>query len=310
VTFLSHQDNVGSNLWWLKETKGFTNHDKCILSFFKIVYLGTRFLLKITLGKERTNSIYKERGINFKEFFYKSVNFLRLRNFMLLEIGVPKYDYKVCCPLNEEVFGMMTKHEDEIIERFSPREGDIVIDIGAYMGQYTIISSRRVGANGKVVAIEAHQGNFEMLNRNIKLNKLTNVIALNYAVYSKQTKLKLYLSDEALGYAGIHSIILERVREIAKKFVEVDANTVDKVLHQNGINAVNWMKIDVEGAELEVLKGAHNILSNSKDISILIEIHSMSCLYKPIMELLNSYNFKMEFEKSYEWGDMHVIVRK
>jgi len=57
VTSLSHQDNVGSNLWWLKETKGFTNHDKCILSFLKIVYLGTRFLLKITLGKERTNSI-------------------------------------------------------------------------------------------------------------------------------------------------------------------------------------------------------------------------------------------------------------
>jgi Methyltransferase FkbM domain len=71
-------------------------------------------------------------------------------------------------------------------------------------------------------------------------------------------------------------------------------NTLDYLLHQNGINAVNWMKIDGEGAELEVLKGAHNILSNSKDISILIEIRGISRIYKPIMELLNSYNFKME----------------
>ena len=93
----------------------------------------------------------------------------------------------------------MTIHEDEIIEHFTPKQGDIVVDIGAHMGRYTIISSKRVGTNGKVIAIEAHPGNFEMLNRNIKLNQLTNVIPLNYAVYSKETKIKLYLPDEESG---------------------------------------------------------------------------------------------------------------
>jgi hypothetical protein len=88
------------------------------------------------------------------------------------------------------------------------------------------------------------------------------------------------------------------------------------VLQQNGIKQVNWIKIDVEGAELEVLRGAHNILSNSKDISILIEIHGVSHLYKPIMELLNSYNFKVEFEKSFRYqrqnmrGAKNVLLRK
>src|SRR5437763_1822635 len=82
---------------------------------------------------------------------------------------------------------------DDIIELFLPKDGDIVVDIGAHIGLYTIISSKRVGFNGKVIAIEAHPENFEILNRNIQLNQLTNVIALNYAVYSEEERLKLYL---------------------------------------------------------------------------------------------------------------------
>jgi predicted RNA methylase len=101
---------------------------------------------------------------------------------MLLKIAVPKYNYKVYCRVNKEDFVILTRHEDEIIEHFSPKKGDIVIDVGAHMGRYTIIASKRVGENGKVVAIEAHPGNYEMLKRNIKLNKLTNIIPLNFAV--------------------------------------------------------------------------------------------------------------------------------
>jgi hypothetical protein len=76
---------------------------------------------------------------------------------------------------------------------------------------------------------------------------------------------------------------------------------------------INWIKIDVEGAEFEVLKGATNILSNSKDIALLIEIHNLkdnTNLYRPIIEFLKLYNFKIEFEKTYDGGEKHIIVRK
>jgi hypothetical protein len=85
---------------------------------------------------------------------------------------------------------------------------------------------------------------------------------------------------------------------------------LDKILDENKIpvNKVNWMKIDVEGAELEVLKGAHNILSKAKNITLIIEIHS-SELYKSIVKFLDFYNFKIEFEKGGgEWR--HIITRK
>ena len=304
--------------WLLKEPVGVMPIlDKWILFFLKIIYLGIRFSVKIALGKKRRDRLYVKRGIHFNDsfgpsfyfmsFLYKVIKFLRLGNPVSLKISVPKYNYKVLCPIKKEEIINMTIREDDIIEHFTPKQGDIVIDIGANIGRYTIISSKRVGTKGKVVAIEAHPGNFEILNRNIKLNQLTNIIPLNYAAYSKETKIKLYVPDEESGYTIYHTL-MERT---GKKFVEVNANTLDYLLQLNEIRQeeVNWIKIDVEGAEFEVLKGATNVLSKSKDIALLIEVHGPDN-YRPLVEFLSSYNFKIEFEKTYETGDKHIILRK
>src|ERR687890_1360890 len=312
-TTLSNQDSIGSDSWWLMETKGATISDKFYLSFLKIIYRGIRFSFRIALGKKRTDMFYTKRGINFKDFLYRSIKFLKIGDPLMLEIYVSKHNYNIYCPLNKEDFIVMTRHEDDIIERFLPKQGDIVVDIGAHMGRYTIIGAKRVGAQGKVVAIEAHPGNFEMLNRNIKLNQLTNVIPLNYAVYSKETKIKLYLPSGESGFTKYNTIMSDWVNT-KDKFVEVNANTLDYLLQSKGIREeeVNWIKIDVEGAEFEVLKGAHNVLSKSKDIVLLMELHGPPDVYRPkVQELVNLYNFKIELEKSYEEnGSMHIIVQK
>jgi FkbM family methyltransferase len=295
--------------WLLKETKGVTLLDKSILLFLKIIYLASRVSIRIVLGKKRTDRLYIKRNIGFNSFLYKSLKFFGVGNSMLLKVSVPKYNYKFYCRVNNEDYTFMTGHEDEIEEHFTPKGGDTVVDVGAHAGHYTLISSKRVGANGKIVAIEADPSNFEILNRNIKLNKLTNIIPLNYAAYSKQTKIKLYLPVEESGFSIYNTIMVNRAKP-EEKFIEVNANTLDYLLQQNGINEVNWIKIDVEGAEFEVLKGAHNILSNSKDIALLIEIHGKDN-YKPVLEFLNRYSFKIEFERSNENGDWrHVIARR
>src|SRR5919107_702943 len=299
--------------WFIKNSEGITIFDKCILFVLKIIYLGLRILVRLVLGKKRRDRLYVERGLDFGVFWYKSFKFLRPGNSSLLKFKVPKYNYEFYCRVNKDDFKIMTIHEDDIIEHFTPKQGDIVVDIGAHIGLYTIISSKRVGANGKVVAIEADPGNFEMLNRNIKLNKLANVIPLNYAVYSKETKIKLYLPSGESGFTKYNTIMSDWVN-IKDKFVEVNANTLDYLLQSKGIREeeVNWIKIDVEGAEFEVLKGAHNVLSKSKDIALLMELHGPPDVYRPkVQELVNLYNFKIELEKSYEEnGSMHIIVQK
>jgi FkbM family methyltransferase len=306
--------------------------DKVVVFLHKISYLGLylilRFLLRIVLGRKRRNKIFGKTGIHFHyeydiipslsiiKFFYPLVRHLRLenKNPFLLKIKISKYDYKAYCPINKDDLINMTIREDEIIDHFRPKEKDIVVDIGAHIGRYTIISSKRIGPNGKVVAIEADPANFEMLNRNVNLNKLTNVTSLNYAVYSNQTKLKLYLPGKQSGFTIYNTIMVNRGKHQGK-FIEVNGNTLDNLLEQNKINFanINWIKIDVEGAEFEVLKGAQNVLSKSNDIAILIEIHNSqngTNLYRPIIEFLNRYNFRIVYEKIHDGGERHVIVRK
>jgi FkbM family methyltransferase len=305
---------MGNVISWLKESEGLTISDKLLVFFVKVIYVNFRIILRIALGKERRDRLYREHGLDSGDFLYKAVKFFRPRS-KLLKFKVPKYNYKFYCRTNKDDFVVMTIREDEIIERFTPKQGDIVIDIGAHIGRYTIISSKRVGTNGKVVAIEADPDNYEMLNRNIQLNQLTNIITLNYAIYSKETKIKLYRPEEELGHTIYNTtMVLDRAK-VNEKFVEVNADTLDNLLQENGIEQqqVNWIKIDVEGAEFEVLKGATTILSKSKDIALLIEVHKLRggvTFYRPILEFLNSFNFKIEFEKTYDSGEKHIIARK
>jgi FkbM family methyltransferase len=314
--------------WPLKEPvfRVWPTADRCILFILKIFYLGLNVFFRIFLGKKRSDHsymlmrirsiIYISPSLSSFRCLYKVRNILGFSDTPLAKISVPKYGYKFYCPINinKDDFINMTVREEKIIEHFHPRRGDIVVDVGAHMGRYTLIAAKRVGLNGKVIAIEANPDNFEMLNRNVKLNQLTNVTSLNCAVYSQETKIKLYLAGEGLGQTIYNTVMAERANEGKEKFVEINANTLNHLLHSQGISEVNWIKIDVEGAEYEVLKGASNIISRSKEISLLIEVHKLagnnSTLYEPIIQFLSLYNLKIDFEKTYASGEKHVIARK
>ena len=308
--------------------------DKIMNFFLKVIYIIMRILFRIILRKKRRenlqfyiklSNIYK---VNFSfylcMFFYKIKRFLRLDNPNLIKIYVPKYQYKAYCPATVDDFINMTTREQEIIEHFNPKKNDTVVDIGAHLGRYALISSNRVGDEGKVITIEANPLVFEQLKKNLDLNKITNTICLNYAVYSEKTKLKLFVRKEEstnTEYSLRNTVMVDRDKLMverskdAERILEVNADTLDNLLDLNDIKqeSVNWIKIDVEGAEYEVLKGATNVLSKTTDIALLIEIHEIGdgkTLYQPIMDLLNNYNFKKEFEKVYDNGEMHIIVHK
>jgi|SRR5688572_12724575 len=298
--------------------------DKVMNLFIKIIYIILRILFIVTLGKKRreNSQFYIKFGsivnINFSfylfMFLYKVIRLLRLGNPNLITLYVPKYKYKVYCPATIDDFVNMTTREQEIIEHFNPKKNDTVVDIGAHLGRYSLISAKRVDNGGKVISIEANPLVLERLKKNLELNELTNTTSLNYAVFSEKTKIKLFFPKEGLKNTIYNTIISERSIN-SERFVEVNADTLDNILSSTQINPdkVKWIKIDVEGAELEVLKGAPNVLSKSKDISLLIEIHQIGdgqTLYQPIMDLLNNYNFKKEFEKIHPTGERHLIVRK
>jgi FkbM family methyltransferase len=333
----NENESKGTLSWIFEEPVAYTIPsfrllDNTISKISRIIYILVRILLRMTIGKDRRNrmNIFNRISANidtsfsflFLIFIYRIVRLLGLGNPSLIKIYVPKYKYKVYCPATELDYILMTKREDDILEHFHPNKNDVVIDVGAHLGRYTFVSSNRVGKDGKVIAIEANPIVFETLKKNVELNQSMNVMCLNYTVYSEKTKMKLFLLDESndTTYQSCNTIIEDRYKlsyttPKAEKCIEVNTNTLDNILPSIGIRTedVKWIKIDVEGAEYQVLKGSQNILSKSKDIALLVEIHNISedrnnC--HSIMNFLKNYGFITEFEKIYENGERHVVFRK
>jgi FkbM family methyltransferase len=287
--------------------------DACTLPILRSSYITLRLLLRVLLGRRRRNQIHFLRKFwleNSSPSYMLMTHLHRVlhrnNDVHLLKIHVPKYHYQYFCRIGKGDF--LPGHEGHIVGRFTPKEGDTVIDIGAHIGRYTITSSKQVGKNGKVVAIEADPDNFQLLKRNIALNKLTNVLPLNYAIFSARTKMKLYEQSASAKY---NSLMLARAAR-TKNYVEVEADTLDSILKLNEVNQVNWIKIDVEGAEFEVLKGSTKTLS-SKNVSLLIEIHNIEdpSHYDNIVDFLKYHNYEITFEQRYDdSGESHVICRK
>ena len=288
-------------LSWLFEgpsayTINFKAIDKAFSIIIRFFYIIIRIFLRISIGKGKRNNLkfyqklYQYANFSFSfymfMFFYKLINTLRLGNPTLIKIYVPKFNYKVYCPATIDDFINMTTREQEILEHFNPKENDTVIDIGAHLGRYALISANRVGNQGKVITIEANPLVFEKLKKNLELNKVTNTTPLNYAVFSNKTKINLFVREEEstnTEYSLRNTVMVDREKLMleksknAERVVEVNADTLDNILDSSGVKQdnVNWIKIDVEGAELEVLKGATNVLAKSKDITLLVEIHNI-----------------------------------
>lgn len=319
----SDLEYIGSDAWWLKEVSGARIFDKAVINLLKAAYLGTRLSLRILFGRAKRDALFTCKQINFKDFLSNSIRLFHLdggKLLLLLEIPAHhnSYGYKACCPLNKEDFVVMTKHEDDVLHQiFRPKEGDIVVDVGAHMGRYTLMAAKSIGQYGKVLAVEAHPYNYKLLCKNIKLNELLNTVTLNCAAFSEEiSKLRLYLPDEQLGYTMHHSLmsgyLASKYHDAAeKRYIEVEAHTLDHLLESAQIkhDQVNWIKIDVEGAEYEVLRGCSQILTSSKDISLLVEVHGNET-YRPLVELLQSYDFGIELEKIYDNGEKHILAKK
>jgi FkbM family methyltransferase len=313
----------------LVDSSGLTLKDKLLFSILKMYYRGLRLKARglrkarLALGDKERKNLPSPSKVHFLDLMAKFVG----QGNMIVE--VPKYGYKSYCRTWFKFHDLiiMTVHEDDILQLFRPTKGDIVVDVGACLGRYTLTSSNLVSENGRVVAIEGDPSHYEILNKNLKLNKVSNVTAINCMVGSEDMHL-IVGSEHNYLILGSKDMLANYQDNSYREFDEtgtaqigntiVHLNTLDNLLiKEHGISEINWMKIDVEGAELEVLKGAQNILSNSKRIKLLIEIHGVNNLYKPIVELLNSYNFKIIFEKdelSYRIEDRigakYIIAKK
>jgi len=158
--------------------------------------------------------------------------------------------------------------EAPVCEFFRPSEGDIVIDVGAYVGFHTIMAARAVGPAGLVVAIEPHPENFMSLMSNVRLNRFSDVICLRCAAWHEDGYIVLRESVWSYGHKALPKAM--------GKGVLVRARRLDDVADELGLKEVNWVKIGVNGAEPSVIDGMLGILDRNRGkLKLIIEAHSL-----------------------------------
>jgi FkbM family methyltransferase len=155
-----------------------------------------------------------------------------------------------------------------IVDTVSP--GMIVLDIGGHIGFYTLLMSRLVGETGKVYSFEPFPRNLQLLQENIELNKIQNVQVIPSAV-SDMTGMVSLLIDGDHDLPGRSSLVYRSGK--SESSMEVETTSIDDVM-ANIEHSIDFMKIDVEGAEDLVLKGALKTIQKHHPI-ILVELHQM-----------------------------------
>jgi FkbM family methyltransferase len=146
-----------------------------------------------------------------------------------------------------------------LAKRLSP--GSVAIDVGAHIGYFTVLMARLVGRQGRVYAVEPAQDNLSFLHRNVKQNRLDNVTVVPCAAGRDSTVRALRLGTNSDGY-GFYTPLKETIRTVPTAQVRLDE------LVQGPVDLI---KIDVEGAEFEVLEGTANLLRHNPNLSLIVE---------------------------------------
>jgi FkbM family methyltransferase len=144
------------------------------------------------------------------------------------------------------------------------KKGNIVVDIGAHIGYYSLLASNLVGKTGKVFAFEPDPGNIRLLRQNITSNKLTNVRVIGKAATNTNKWFKFYISGDNKGDNRLFPY------NQADKCISVKGITLDSYFPISR-NRIDLVKIDVQGGEVKVLQGMSKVLKTNPHIILMLE---------------------------------------
>jgi len=249
--------------------------------------LGTQSIQESHLNKENHKLKgfleIKGKGINKEKLKYIYYRLMGKNTFLGSELKediiVKNGNRKFFCRKNSSDLHIISNfYENKVMELFGTlaKESKIIVDVGANVGKYTILASF-VNPKSEIYSIEPDKSNFDVLLKNIELNNLKNIIGLNIGMGEEEGRGKLYNSrGESKVNCGGSSFM-----DKCGNFEIVDIGTLD-----NTFTEIDLIKIDTEGYELEILKGAKMLLTKGNIKKIILEVND-----ERIITLLNNYGY-------------------
>lgn len=176
------------------------------------------------------------------------------------------------------------EHITRVMEK-EIKKGHTVLDIGANIGHFTIIMAELVGREGKVFAFEPDPVSFETLKNNVEKYNYNNITLVQKAISNTNGKANLYIHD---GDHRNNNLYCKYDR-----YIDVDIIRLDDYFNNYNGN-IDFIKIDIQGAEVAALQGMCLTLQKSKNIKMVIEvwptglIKAGTCIDKLVQLLLKS----------------------
>lgn len=180
----------------------------------------------------------------------------------------------------------------EYFTYFDINEGDTVIDAGANIGGFTVQAAKKVGSKGKVIAIEPDEQNRITLQRNLDNNNLQNVEIIPLALWSEKCTKEFHISKRP----GEHTLIdYDNELFTNKQVVTIHCETIDEIIESNGYDNVSYLKMDIEGAEIEAIKGATKFLTTQSPKLLIEALHEVNgkAAFEQIVPSLKSFGYKL-----------------
>jgi FkbM family methyltransferase len=176
------------------------------------------------------------------------------------------------------------------------RPGWICCDIGAHIGYFSLMMARLTGNGGKVFAFEPDPDNFSLLSEHIRINGLSSIVdAVPLAVSSRVESAVAVFQKGPASYSSTGKLSSSSNEE----GIEVEVTSLDEFVYRRGYPEPNFIKIDVEGFEGEVLSGADRILTQARPV-IVCEIHNLEESIKVLEKLYETGYLVFHIEEDFE----------
>lgn len=196
------------------------------------------------------------------------------------------------------------------LDQFKP--DSCYFDIGANIGQYSLYPAKKYGAAVRVFAFEPQSNNYYSLNKNIFINNLAEIIASYCIAVSGKTEFsKLYIPKFIPG-GNRSQFGREDVRNMKMPATHIQGMfgvTLDDLCGQWGFPCPNYMKIDVDGIEIPILKGAEKVLRNPQLVSVIIELGTDEEQQEAV-QLMQAAGFQVKHKTTRNWGETCFIFER
>jgi len=181
--------------------------------------------------------------------------------------------------------------EPETLDWFDKalRDNDVVFDIGANIGLYSIYAAK-TKSKAQIYSFEPEAQNFTRLQRNILLNELKNIVPVNVALASGTAFGYLHVS-ELIASSALHSFSTSQLGTQAKFKQGIMGISLDDLVLKYGLAQPSLVKIDVDGIEEGIVEGGKRVLSNPACRELLIEINAKQPESSNLYRTIESFGF-------------------